>query len=80
MKITAVNSNITNVLFFVPGTTTPATVSGFGSIFTDVEIANLTNMTDEERAQKEAAYREYLASQGLTTLQEGEVEPSPDTR
>jgi hypothetical protein len=41
---TAVNSNITEVLFFVPGTTTSATVNGFGSVFTDVEIANVTNI------------------------------------
>ncbi len=34
---TAVGSNITDVTFFLPGTTTVATVSGFGAVFTDVE-------------------------------------------
>jgi hypothetical protein len=36
---TPVGSNITEVLFFVPGTngTLPATVSGFGAVFTDVD-------------------------------------------
>jgi hypothetical protein len=36
---TPVGSNITEALFFVPGTngTSPATVSGFGAVFTDVD-------------------------------------------
>ncbi len=36
---TAVNSNITDVNFFVPGTTIAATTSAFGVIFVDVEVA-----------------------------------------
>jgi len=41
---TAVNSNITDVNFFVPGTTTAATTSAFGLIFTDVEVAGITKI------------------------------------
>jgi hypothetical protein len=41
---TAVNSNITDVNFFVPGTTTPAMTSSFGLIFTDVEVATQTKV------------------------------------
>ncbi|WP_447986215.1 PEP-CTERM sorting domain-containing protein [Nitrospira sp. Nam74] len=41
---TAVGSNIVDVNFFVPGSTTPATVSGFGSVFTDVDQANTTSI------------------------------------
>jgi hypothetical protein len=41
---TAVNSNITDVRFFVPGTTTPATTSAFGVIFDDVEVAGGTRI------------------------------------
>jgi hypothetical protein len=41
---TAVNSNTTDVSFFVPGTSTPATTSAFGVIFTDVEVAGLTKI------------------------------------
>jgi hypothetical protein len=40
----AVGSNIVDVNFFVPGSTNPATVSGFGSVFTDVDLANTTSI------------------------------------
>jgi hypothetical protein len=43
---TPVGSNITDVTFFVPGTNgaTPATVSGFGAVFTDVDLANVSRI------------------------------------
>lgn len=41
---TSLNSNITDVTFRVPGTTTPADVSGFGAVFTDVEVADITRI------------------------------------
>lgn len=41
---TAVDSNITDVTFFVPGTTTPASTSAFAVIFTDVETAGGTKV------------------------------------
>ena len=41
---TAIGSNITDVTFFLPGTSTPATVSGFGAVFTDVETLNGTTL------------------------------------
>jgi hypothetical protein len=39
-----VGSNITDVNFFVPGTSTPATTRAFGLVFVDVETANLTQV------------------------------------
>ena len=41
---TALNSNITDVKFFAPGTVTPAFVSAFGAIFTDVDLATSTSI------------------------------------
>jgi hypothetical protein len=42
---TPLGSNITDALFFIPGTNTLATVSGFGAVFTDVDLANTTSMS-----------------------------------
>ena len=41
-----VGSNITDVTFFIPGTNgaVPATVTAFGSVFADVDLANVTTM------------------------------------
>jgi hypothetical protein len=41
---TALSSNIVDVNFFVPGSTTPATTSGFGAVFTDVDLASTTSI------------------------------------
>lgn len=41
---TAIGSNIVDVNFFVPGSNNPATVSGFGSVFTDVGLTNTTSI------------------------------------
>ena len=42
---TALGSNVVAIDFFVPGTNTPATVSGFDAVFTDVELASTTMFT-----------------------------------
>lgn len=41
---TAVNSNITDVSFFLPGTASAASTNAFGVIFTDVEVAGVTSI------------------------------------
>ncbi|MGE5525290.1 MAG: PEP-CTERM sorting domain-containing protein [Rhodospirillaceae bacterium] len=41
---TALGSAITDVLFFLPGSTTAALTRGFGSVFTDVDLANVTSL------------------------------------
>jgi len=42
---TAIDSNTVQIDFFIPGTNTPATVAGFGAVFTDVELASITKYT-----------------------------------
>jgi hypothetical protein len=39
-----IDSNIVQIYFYVPGTTTPAMVRGFGAIFNDVEAPNTTSI------------------------------------
>ena len=40
----ALDSNITETLFFIPGTTHAATSTGFGAVFTDVNVGNSTKI------------------------------------
>ena len=40
----AVGSNVTDVTFFVPGSTQAATSTAFGVVFTDVDVANATRL------------------------------------
>jgi len=42
---TALDSNIVDVNFFVPGSTTPALTRGFGSVFTDVDSDGSTSIS-----------------------------------
>jgi len=41
---TAVGSNITDVTFFLPGTSTQALTSAFGAVFTDVDLASASSI------------------------------------
>ena len=41
---TALGSDITDVNFFVPGSASAASVSAFGAVFTDVDLANITSL------------------------------------
>ncbi len=41
---TALGSNVLDINFFVPGSNTPATTSGFGAVFTDVDLASTTSI------------------------------------
>ncbi len=41
---TALGSNIMDVSFFVPGTNTPALTTGFGAIFSDVDLSNTSSI------------------------------------
>lgn len=46
---TSLDNNIYDVTFFVPGTTIPASVTGFGAVFADVGQANTTTITFFDR-------------------------------
>lgn len=41
---TALGSTVTDVTFFVPGASTPAGVSGFGAVFSNVDSASVTSI------------------------------------
>lgn len=41
---TPLGSNITDVNFFVPGTTNPGLTRGFGAVFSDVDLAGITRI------------------------------------
>lgn len=41
---TPIGSNIFDILFFAPGTSTPGLTTGFGAIFSDVDLANTTSI------------------------------------
>ena len=67
---TAVNSNITDVQFFVPGTSNAATTSAFGVIFVDVEVAGQTRLEFFDAADQLVFSRDALVggNQGLSFL------------
>lgn len=64
----ALGSTITDVNFFIPGSTTPALVSGFGAVFTDVDLANSTSI-EFYGAANNLLYSQFVpASPGSETL------------
>lgn len=67
---TAVNSNVVDLNFFVPGTTTVATTTAFGLIFTDVEVAGSTSLQFFDLNNNLIFSRNALVAgnQGLTFL------------
>ncbi|MBW4623358.1 MAG: hypothetical protein KME17_28875 [Cyanosarcina radialis HA8281-LM2] len=46
---TPIGTNVTEVKFFVSGTKTPATVKGFGAVFTDVDLPNSSKLEFYDR-------------------------------
>src|SRR5262245_34476089 len=67
---TAVNSNITDVTFFLPGTNVAATTSAFGLIFVDAEVAGLTKIEFFDQSNNSIFTRDALigGNQGLSFL------------
>lgn len=64
---TAVNSNVTETKFFVPGPgadTKPATTSGFGAIFTDVDLPNGSGPEHNNGNRIASTIMEYFGTDG----------------
>jgi hypothetical protein len=66
----ALNSNIIDINFFLPGTSTAATTSAFGLIFVDVEIANSTRLDffDANNSLIVSRFALVAGNQGLSFL------------
>jgi len=69
---TALGSNAIDVDFFVPGATTPATVSGFGAVFTNVDNPNTTRIQFFNRAGVQIG--EVIAPPGQLAFAGGQVD------
>lgn len=67
---TAINSNITDVRFFVPGTTQAASTTAFGLIFVDVEMLNSSKLEFFDDSDVLIYTRDVLVAgnQGLSFL------------
>jgi hypothetical protein len=69
---TALGSNIVDVSFFIPGTGTEALTNGFGAVFTDVDLPNLSSMEffDANNVSLYASFVEpsIVANEGLSFL------------
>jgi hypothetical protein len=61
---TSIGSNVLDVIFFVPGSTTAALTNGFGAVFTDVDLANTTSLTFFDSAN--ASLGTYFVPAGTT--------------
>lgn len=67
-----IGSDVTDIVFFVPGTATRGTVSGFGAVFVDVDVANASKVEAFDAAGRLLFSRTVLqagvASKGLSFL------------
>ena len=64
----AQGSNVVDVTFRVPGSNAPAVVRGFGAVFTDVDLANVSRMEFFDANGKSLFTREVLADDGDEAL------------
>jgi hypothetical protein len=61
---TALDSNVTDIDFFVAGSNTPALVSGFGSVFTDVDQPDGSGPGEKRGNRKSSTLIEYFGAGG----------------
>lgn len=63
-----VGSNIADVTFFVPGTNTPATVRGFGAVYTDIDTQHTAFEYFDAEGKSLGKYEAPIAKDGLSFL------------
>ncbi|MBI2333617.1 MAG: hypothetical protein HYU84_15940 [Chloroflexi bacterium] len=63
-----VGSNIVVITFFVPGTNTPATVRGFGAVYTDVDTDHTAFEYFDKDGNSLGAFQTPIADSGLSFL------------
>lgn len=70
-----IGSNIVDLTFFVPGTTTPAVVTGFGAVYTDVDLPHTAFEYFDADGNSLGQFEVPVADNGLSFL--GVVFPEP---
>ena len=75
---TPVGSRITEGLFFVPGTNggAPATVSGFGAVFTDVDQPDGSGPGKKRGNRKASTLIQYFGADGVRSLEGSQERPA----
>lgn len=63
---TAIGSTVTQILFFIPGTSRPATVNGFGAVFTDVD-RRFTTRIDYLSSSGDLLWSQFVPTAGRNT-------------
>ena len=64
----SLTTNVYDVEFFVPGTLTRAQTTGFGAVFTDVDVAGSTKLEFFDRFGNELLERQVLSTAGNESL------------
>ncbi|HXF64074.1 MAG TPA: hypothetical protein VNK95_20780, partial [Caldilineaceae bacterium] len=70
-----VGSNIADIIFFVPGSDTPAVTRGFGAVYTDIDTAHTAFEYFDIEGNSLGAYQAPIADEGLSFL--GVIFPEP---
>jgi plastocyanin len=70
-----IGSNVVDLTFFVPGTTTPAVVNGFGAVYTDVDTEHTAFEYFDADGNSLGQFETPIADNGLSFL--GVVFPEP---
>lgn len=63
-----IGSNIVNITFFVPGTDQPATVRGFGAVYTDVDTDHTAFEYFDKDGNSLGSYQTPLSDNGVSFL------------